>query len=492
MNAAHGEDSIVESVSGISNAKGTPSAGEVLTNGPFLLLFAAQFTQNIGAAVSWLALQFFIFKLTESPGMMGILSIIFWTPYVLFTPFAGVVVDRFDQRKIMLFSNLLSFLASVGYIIVYMMRESLIVLININGLNVYSVRYILVLLFILTFINSSAASIFFPARSAYTRLIVKKKNLLVANSVGSTVFQIATIFGFVFAGLLAARSYLLSFIVDAATFAVSGLLIGVIFFIGKKPPAVERDKSKNLRMEMKGIGEDLAIGYRTIREYPKISYMLIIFSLLTFSFGAINVLFIVILQGEMGLGQTWYGVLQALMGASGIITAIVLMSIGKINRKILLLNITFTGVTISMYIFAVVRNPWVIAVILFSYGIMNVCINVPASTLIQESIPYEKQGRVFGTQQLVQGIAQLIGMGVVSMIAEYVLPMWVLLASSGLLTITIIFGFIYSGKRNLMSSDYLEDEEINGKIAEEKFISEELSSTAESSIKAKIEEVPGK
>ena len=120
MNASHGDESIVEPISGVAIAKGTPSAREVLKNGTFMLLFAAQFTQNIGAAVSWLAIQFFIFKLTKSPGKMGILSIVFFLPYVLFTPFAGVVVDRFDQRKIMLYSNMLSFLASVGYIFVYL------------------------------------------------------------------------------------------------------------------------------------------------------------------------------------------------------------------------------------------------------------------------------------------------------------------------------------------------------------------------------------
>ncbi len=110
-----------------------------------------------------------------------------------------------------------------------------------------------------------------------------------------------------------------------------------------------------------------------------------------------------------------------------------------------------------MYIFAVVRNLYVMMAIMFGYGIMAVCLNVPSSTLIQESVPYEKQGRVFGTQQLLQGVAQLLGMGIVSLIAEYVLPMYVLLASSSILTVTIIFGVIYSGRRGLMGSDYPEE-----------------------------------
>ena len=134
------------------------------------------------------------------------------------------------------------------------------------------------------------------------------------------------------------KSYLLSFIFDATTFAVSGVLIGIIFIIGRKPPEVIREKSQSIKQEMKSFGDDIVAGYRTIREYPKISYMLIVFSFITFAFAAVNVLFIVILQGEMHVGQEWYGILQALMGISGIITALIFMKIGKIKRKIFVLK----------------------------------------------------------------------------------------------------------------------------------------------------------
>lgn len=462
-----------------------PSAKEVLKNKPFMVLFTAQFIENIGRAISGLALEFLIFELTGSPLLMGILAIVWLLPFVIIAPLAGVYTDRFDQRKIMFYSNIVSFIASVGFVIIYLLKEILtieVIATIIEGGKTtvtHSINYIHVLwpLYILCFLNSSAAAFFFPARSAYTRLIVQKKNLLVANSIGSTVFQIATIVGFLLAGFMAARSYLLSFIFDASTFLVSGILIGLIFFISKKPPKVELEKSQNFKEELKGVVKDIAIGYRTIREYPKISYMLLIFSMITFSFGAVNVLFIVILQGEMGLGQTWYGIMQAIMGGSGIIMALILMSFGKIRRKILVLNISYIAATIGMFLFSVIRNKWAMAAIMFSFGLVIVCINVPASTLIQETIPYEKQGRVFGTQQLVQGIAQLLGMGIVSMIAEYVLPMYVLLASSVLLAIVSIFGFIYSGKRRLMSSDYLEEEiETSGKYSDEMKISKVDSS----------------
>ncbi len=472
-----------KTINGTINASDKPSIKDVLKNSPFMVLFGAQFTENIGRAVSGLAIEFLIFELTGSPLLMGVLAIIWLLPFVVIAPFAGVYTDRFDQRKIMLYSNIVSCIAAIGFVIVYVLKDALTIITFTQLPAVYGISKVLQLtdythvlwpLFVLCFINSSAAAFFFPARNAYTRLIIEKKNLLVANSIGSTVFQIATIVGYLLAGVLAAKSYLLSFSFNASTFLISGLLIGVIFFIGKKSPKVHREKSQNIRQEMKSISKDLIIGYRTIREHPKITYMLLIFSMITFTFGAINVLFIVILQGEMGLDQTMYGIMQALMGASGIITAIILMSLGKIKRKILLLNAAFLLATVAMYLFATVRNKWAMMGIMFSFGIIIVLINIPSSTLIQESIPYEKQGRVFGTQQLVQGIAQLAGMGIVAIIANFVLPMYVLLAASGICTVVIFGGLIYSNKKDLMSSDYPLEETIEGS---EKFI--ELESLQE-------------
>ncbi|NHK29766.1 MAG: MFS transporter [Asgard group archaeon] len=463
MTDTHHESSITSTILTNGSTLESPSTIEVLRNRTFMLLLMAQFTQNIGAAVSWLALQFLLFKLTGSPGIMGILSIVFFLPFVLFTPFAGVFVDRFDQRKIMLLSNLISFIASVGYIIIYFFLDKLLIIelipmLTETGKTVVEITtnpiHVIWPMFILTFLNSTASSVFFPSRSAYTRLIVKKKNLLIANSFGSSVFQVATIIGYVLAGVIAGRSYLGSFIFDASTFAFSLSMIILILILGKKPPDVIRVKEETFRAQVKGVVDDLKIGYKTIREAPKISYMLMVFAATIFSFSAFNVLFIVVLQREMGLNETWYGILQSIMGISGIITSLILMRIGSIKRKVMMLNIALLMATMFLWFFGFTRNAYAMGVILFVFGIALVMINISAPTLIQEQIPYEKQGRVFGTQQLFQGVARIIGMGIVSVIAEYVQPMYIIFISAGLLTIMMIWGIIYSNRSGISGDDY--------------------------------------
>lgn len=461
-----------DTISDINIQNGTEPASviEVLKNGSYVLLFTAQFSQNIGAAVSWLALQFYIFGSTGSVTLMGLLSIVFWLPYVLFTPLAGVYTDRFDQRKIMLMSNLISLFASLGFVVIYLLRNYLIIeeIYHLEysygffvELHVFNYIHVLWPLFILTFINSTAGAFFFPARNAYTRLVVKKKNLLVANSIGATVYQIATIIGYVLAGIIASVSYLGSFIFDASTFAFSLTMIIILLVLGKKAPKVVRPEDEvGFRKQLKSIFDDIAIGYRTIRETPKIAYLLVVFASAIFSFATFNVLFIVVLQGEMGLDESWYGYLQAVMGVSGIVTALILMRIGKINRKILMLNITLAGLTGVLFLFAFTRVVWLMVIILFLFGIGIVCINIPAPTLIQEQIPYEKQGRVFGAQQLLQGIARLAGMGIVSLIAGFVLPKYIILTAAIFMAVVMVLGMIYSSRKGISGSDYTLEEEM--------------------------------
>jgi len=461
-----------DSATDINSQNGTKSSSiiEVLKNGPYVLLFTAQFSQNIGASVAWLALQFYIFGTTGSVTLMGLLSIIFWLPYVLFTPLAGVYTDRFDQRKIMLMSNLISLFASLGFVVIYLLRNYLIIetIYHIGfsygymtELHVINYIHVLWPLFILTFINSTAGAFFFPARNAYTRLVVKKKNLLVANSIGTTVYQIATIVGYVLAGIIASVSYLGSFIFDASTFAFSLTMIILLLVFGTKTPKVERPEERvGFSRQMKSIVDDIGIGYRTIIETPKISYMLVVFASAIFSFATFNVLFIVVLQGEMGLDESWYGYLQAGMGLTGIITALVFMRIGRINKKILLLNITLAGLAGVLFLFAFTRVVWLMVIILMLFGVGIVCINIPAPTLIQEQIPFEKQGRVFGAQQLLQGIARLVGMGIVALIADYILPKYIILSAAIFMAIVMILGMIYSSRKGLTGSDYNADGEL--------------------------------
>jgi MFS family permease len=182
--------------------------------------------------------------------------------------------------------------------------------------------------------------------------------------------------------------------------------------------------------------------------------MLIVFAAAIFSFSTFNVLFIVILQGEMGLNETWYGILQAVMGISGIATSLILMSIGKIKRKIVMLNIALIGATAFLYSFAFTRNAIGIGVLLFTFGIIISIINVSAPTLIQEQIPYEKQGRVFGTQQLFQGIARILGMGIVSLVAELYDPKYIIIVAACILAVIMVWGVIYSTKSGIADDDY--------------------------------------
>ena len=58
-----------------------------------MVLFAAQFTENIGRAISGLAIEFLIYELTKSPLLIGVLAIVWLLPFVIVAPLAGALAD---------------------------------------------------------------------------------------------------------------------------------------------------------------------------------------------------------------------------------------------------------------------------------------------------------------------------------------------------------------------------------------------------------------
>ena len=70
-------------------------------------LWSAQLVNNIGNQFTLLALQFLIFSLTDSILAIGILAICESIPMIVVGPYAGVLIDRYDRKKIMYISNII-------------------------------------------------------------------------------------------------------------------------------------------------------------------------------------------------------------------------------------------------------------------------------------------------------------------------------------------------------------------------------------------------
>ncbi|MDD3594432.1 MAG: MFS transporter [Candidatus Gastranaerophilales bacterium] len=154
----------------------------------YRLFFIGQSISLIGTWVQNVAIMWLIYSLTNSAFLMGVVMFINSLPSIIFTPFAGVLVDRVNQYKTLI---LLQILFGVQYFIFALLTLS-------GHINIYYI--------ILLGLGISTTMAFdMPLRQAFViQLVDNKKDLNNAISLNSSSFNLARLIGPSIAGILIA------------------------------------------------------------------------------------------------------------------------------------------------------------------------------------------------------------------------------------------------------------------------------------------------
>src|SRR5208337_2935118 len=83
-------------------------AGRAFGHRNYRLFFAGQGTSLIGTWMQQIAMSWLVYRLTGSPSLLGVISFITMAPVFFVTSVAGVFVDRWDRRRLLLLTNLLA------------------------------------------------------------------------------------------------------------------------------------------------------------------------------------------------------------------------------------------------------------------------------------------------------------------------------------------------------------------------------------------------
>jgi len=191
------------------------------------------------ASQSWLVLE-----LTNSAFFLGLVSAVRFIPTLLFSLFAGVVIDRHNKRDLILATQTaLMVFAFLLAVLIYFKR----------------IRYWRILL--IAFLTGVAQSIDTPARQAFVIEMTSPQDLMNAVALNSVIFNLARIVGPAAAGLLIDRiGFYMSFFLNGVSFiaVIAGLLLMRV-----NRPAQRRESKSMMR--------DLAEGLRYIRGNRKLA-----------------------------------------------------------------------------------------------------------------------------------------------------------------------------------------------------------------------------
>ncbi|MFB2917500.1 MFS transporter [Aerosakkonema funiforme] len=385
----------------------TPELGfvPVLKNRNFLALWSGQVFSQLADKV-YLVLMIALIdsafqteNQTMSAWVSGIMMA-FTIPAVLFGSLAGVFVDRWPKRTVLVATNLLR-----GSLVISL--PSLLWLSkgwpSLGGL---PAGFCLMLL--VTFLVSTLTQFFAPAEQAAIPLVVKGRHLLSANSLYTTTMMASVIIGFAVGEPLLAIADTLTHNFGAATDIGKELLVGGSYAIAGVILLLLKtgEKTDTQEHEPPHILADLRDGLLYLKQQRRVRAALLQLIILFSVFAALSVLAVSVAGQIPQMKASQFGFLMAAGGVGMGIGAAILGHWGQRFSSTWLSLCGSAGVAASLIGMSVfTRNLWMVLLLVTLMGAFGSLVAVPMQTAIQKETPPEMRGKVFGLQNNAINIA---------------------------------------------------------------------------------------
>ena len=349
----------------------------------FVLMWVAQLVSTAGSSLTDLAAGIYVYSVTGSAFLVGVTLMATAVPSLVVGLLAGVFVDRYDRRSVMIWTCLVQ--AVVVGLIPFLL-----------GINT-------ALLFVAILVNSGVKQFFDPAYESLIPEIASDDELAAANAFLSIASFGSTAIGFAGAGLLAsAFSIEWAFWIDALTFLFSA---GCIFFLKvRSKMEVEEDTSVGVVLA------NLKTGIRTIVETPMLRNLFLLGAPVFFSFGLWNVLLLPMAIKVLGATEFEYGLQEGLTSVGYVAGALFMARYSDRLPMGNWLMVGYLGMGIGGIFYAL--SPTIAVAILWVIvtGFFNSPSSVGRQTLLQRNTPRELRGRVFSGLYVMRDVIFLVGM----------------------------------------------------------------------------------
>ena len=408
---------------------GTPiapagSAIDVFRNRPFLLLWLAQAATQIGGNMAIFGLTVIISKSTGSTTAVSALILTFLLPAVLFSALAGVFVDRLDRRLVLIFTNVLRGLAFIAMFF--------------GGTN-------LAVIYLLNITVSTITVFFAPAEAAMIPKLVPRAQLLSANGIFTLTLNAAFALGFTLVGPLIVKIFgapALLVVVAALYFVAAGFcstLPSAPPAAGVAGPSGARVRVREAENAVGSVLTQLGEGLGYIRNHREIRWSLIYLGAASLV-GVLGVLGPNFAQKTLGLGPEDFVVVVLPLGVGIVMGILLLNAYGRliprrrvIEGGLIALGIFLAAMALSGRISSFLGNTAtrtgvdlslltsllsIVVGVAFFAGIAYAAVAIPAQTQLQEDLPEDVRGRVFGVLNMLVSVASFLPILVVGPIAD--------------------------------------------------------------------------
>ena len=428
------------------------SAIAVLRNRPFLLLWLSQVATQIGVNMVLYALTVVVLEATDLSSAVSGLFLTFLVPSVLFSALAGVYVDRIDRRTMLVITNAL--------------RAVVLVAIFAVGNDIGFVLLLNTLFSILT--------VFFaPAEAAMIPVLVPREQLVAANGLFTLTLNGAFALGYALLGPLIVTisgSPEPLIVIVALLFALAAAFCVTL---PKDPPAPrERPRAIQAVSEashaVTGVFGQLGEGIAYIRDNRAIAWSLAYLGIAASLIGVVAVLGPKFARDTIGLTAKDLIVVVLPLGIGIVFGVLLLNNYGKYvpRRRAIEVGLALLGVLLVLLtvagpvsriltgvgdqvplvdLSALTSLVAVVVAIAFVAGIAYGIVAISAQVQLQEDIPADVRGRVFGVLNMLISVASILPIIIVGPIADLIGTTAVILAVAALVFISGMISIVTRG-----------------------------------------------
>ncbi|MEA5419087.1 MFS transporter [Spirulina sp. CCNP1310] len=417
-----------------------PGFGPVLRNRRFIVLWMGQIFSQLADKI-YLVLMIalisshFQVEADSISHWVSAVMIAFTIPAVLFGSLAGVYVDRWVKKTVLVQTNL--------------WRGALVLTIppllwlTGNLTPWWQVPVGFIALLVITFFVSTLTQFFAPAEQTAIPLIVPKGQLLPANSLYTTTMMVLLIVGFaVGEPLLAFIDQGLRGINPSWSFGREILVGGAYAIAGLILLCLKTgETAASLKIERPHVFQDILDGIQYLRQNHRVRNAMVQLIILFCVFAALAVLAVPLTAGIPGLKPEQFGFLLAAGGVGMAIGAFILGHWGQQFRPLYLTVSGRLGGAIALFSLALFSNHLAAALTsTAALGFFAAFIGVPMQTTIQAETPEAMRGKVFGLQNNAVNIALSLPLALAG-VAESI---WGLSAVLNALALLVLIGGLLS------------------------------------------------
>ncbi|MEO9139362.1 MAG: MFS transporter [Jatrophihabitans sp.] len=382
----------------------------------FRWLLASSWLTNLGDGIGLAAGPLLMASLTNDAFLISLAALAVWAPPLLFGLYSGVLADRLDRRRLVVWVNIA--------------RAAVLVVLTVAVFSdVVTAPLVLMALFAV-----GTAEVFADNTSAtLLPMLVRRDDLAVANSrMLAGVITINQLAGPAVGAALFALGSATPFGTEALVVALGALLASRMALPPHGRAATDASAAR--------LRHEIAEGVRWVRHHPAVRTLVLTIFIFNITFGAAWSVLVLYATRRLGLGEIGFGLLTSISAAGGVLGSVVYarivarISLGDIMRIGLIIE------TLTHLALALTRTPWIAYAVFFVFGAHAFIWGTTSITVRQRAVPTALQGRVTSVNQVGVYGGLVIGSGIGGLLAQrynVTAPFWFAFAGSAVFVVVI-------------------------------------------------------